>query len=176
MLRTPVALIGIAGVAFLAGAFVPPSFGAASLALSQGDFRQALGGKPVMSVRGDRLVQAKPAKTAAEVSIVELVGVSNATVILRDRNGEVLYRSDPRTGLTTISKGMDLPLVTLKEGSTTPAVQHPAVSQEERDVSRDEKPKRRNPVGCLRDVSPLVKASADRNPSLCLASLDQSLS
>ena len=32
--------------------------------------------------------------------------------------------------------------------------------------------KRRQPVGCLGDVSPLVHSSAERASSLCLAGLD----
>jgi len=57
-----------------------------------------------------------------------------------------------------------------------PVSQHPANRQEGNEVPREQKQKSRKPVGCMADVSPLAKASADRMPSLCLAFLEQSLS
>ncbi|MEE1654788.1 hypothetical protein VB618_01160 [Microvirga sp. CF3062] len=112
----------------------------------------------------------------ATVSTVELVGVSQAMVILRDRDGKVLYKSDPHSGTTIYARDTDLPVVTLKENVQAPATQHPVSQQEGIEAPREQKPKARKPVGCLGDVSPLAKASADRMPSLCLAFLQQSLS
>ena len=155
MFGNPATLLGLAGVAFLAGSFIPASFSIASLAQAE---------RP-------------PAQQPATISTVELVGIAQATVILRDRNGEVLYRSDPQSGITIFAKNTDLPIITLKEEVHAPVVQHPVAPRREgTEVPPDQKPKRRNPVGCLGDVSPLAKAGADRTPSLCLALLDQSLS
>jgi hypothetical protein len=97
-------------------------------------------------------------------------------VILRDRDGKVLYKSDPRTGVTTFARDTDLPVVTLKDEMQSPVAQHPVRRQEGNEAPREQKPKSRNPVGCVGDVSPLVKASANRMPSLCLALLNQTLS
>ncbi len=172
MFRTPVTLLGLAGVVFLAGSFVPASFNVVSLAQSQGLLKSAL----AAPVKGDRMREPLAVGSRATVSTVELIGVAQATVILRDRDGRVLYRSDPQSGVTTFYKNTDLPVITLKEEAQGPVVQHPVTRKEGNEVQQEEKPKRRNPVGCMGDVSPLAKASAGRSPSLCLAHLDQSLS
>lgn len=171
MFRTPVALVGLAGAFFVAGSFAPSSFTISPLIQSEA---MALAGS--VSAKGDRMAAPVPGGRPATVSIVELVGVTNAAVILRDQNGTVLYRSDPRTGTTTFARDTDLPVVTLKEESPGPVAQHPARRQEGNEAPQQQKPKSRNPIGCVGDVSPLAKASANRMPSLCLALLEQSLS
>lgn len=176
MFRTPVTLLGVAGVVVLAGSFVPASFNIVSLAQSQGLLKPMLTMQTSFPVKGDRMAEPLPASNRAAVSIVELVGISQATVILRDQNGRVLYRSDPRSRSTAVSKNTDLPVITLKEEMQGPAVQHPVTRREGTEMPQEPKPKRRNPVGCMGDVSPLARASADRMPSLCLANLDLSLS
>lgn len=176
MFRTPVTLLGLAGVVFLAGSFVPASFNIVSLAQSQGLLRPTQAVRMSAPTKGDRIAEPLPASNRVAVSVVELVGVSQATVILRDRDGKVLYRSDPQSGITTFSKNTELPVVTLKEEVQGPGVQHPASRREGTEMPQEQKPKPRNPVGCMGDVSPLAKASANRMPSLCLAHLEQSLS
>ncbi len=176
MVSTPAALIGLTGVVFLAGSFVPAAFNIASLAQSPGLLVQAAAGQGGASPKGDRMAEPLPADSRAPVSTVELVGLTHATIILRDRDGKVLYRSDPRFGITTYSKNTDLPVITLKEDVRGPVVQHPQTNREGTEMPQDQKPKRRNPVGCMGDVSPLAKAGADRTSSLCLAQLGQSLS
>jgi hypothetical protein len=171
MFRTPVALVGLAGAFFVAGSFAPSSFTISPLVQSEA---LALAGS--VSAKGDRMAAPVPAGRPATVSIVELVGVTNAAVILRDHDGKVLYRSDPRTGTTTFSRDTDLPVVTLKEEAPGPVAQHPTRRQEGNEAPQQQKPKSRNPIGCVGDVSPLAKASANRMPSLCLAQLEQSLS
>ena len=172
MFRIPVALVGLAGIFFVAGSFVPASYQAQSEVLADAALPQGMNAP----TRGDRLLAPVPSTNPATVSIVELVGVAQATVILRDRDGKVLYKSDPHSGTTTYARDTDLPVVTLKENVRAPAAQHPVSQREGIEVPREQKPKARKPVGCLGDVSPLAKASADRMPSLCLVSLQQSLS
>jgi hypothetical protein len=174
MFRTPVALVGLAGVFFTVGSFVPSSFNMSPQPQSEAMAAAAAVHHMSVSAKADRLMAPVPSATPVSVSIVELVGVAQATVILRDRDGKVLYRSDPSQGITTFARDTDLPVVTLKEDVRTPAVQHPVNRQEGNEAPREQKQKIRKPVGCLADVSPLVKASADRTPSLCLASLAQS--
>jgi len=176
MFRTPVALVGLAGVFFVAGGFVP----ALSTLVLQGqpDLLAGAARSEVMSAstKGDRMAVPAPSAQPSTVSIVELVGISQATVILRDRDGRVLYKSDPRSGVTTLARDTDLPVVTLKEEMQAPVAQHPVSRREGGETPREKPQKNRNPIGCLGDVSPLAKASGDRMPSLCLALLEQSLS
>ncbi len=177
MVSSPATLIGLAGVAFLAGSFIPASFSIASLAHSERALAHSALGPMAAALKGDRMAGPLPTDQPATVSTVEVVGVAQATVILRDRNGEVLYRSDPQSGITTFAKNTSLPIITLREEVHAPVVQHPVAPRREgTEVPADQKPKRRNPVGCLGDVSPLARAGADRTPSLCLALLDRSLS
>ncbi|MBJ6126290.1 hypothetical protein [Microvirga splendida] len=175
MFRIPVALVGLAGIFFVAGSFVPASFNMSPQAQSEVLADAALPQHRGAS-KGDRMMAPAPSANPATVSIVELVGVARATVILRDRDGKLLYKSDPHSGTTIYARDTDLPVLTLKEGARTPATQHPVSRQEGNEAPNEQKQKTRKPVGCLGDVSPLAKASADRMPSLCLALLQQSLS
>ncbi|RDI58595.1 hypothetical protein [Microvirga subterranea] len=177
MFRTTATLIGMAGAAVLAGGLAPNAFGTVSLAKSDTALdRAALTQQVMASAKTSRLQEPSPSQDRQTVTVVELVGMSQATVILRDRDGRVLYKSDPQAGTTTFSKNTDLPVVTLKEEERGPAVQqHPTVRREGNETPATTPQKRRNPVGCVGDVSPLARASADRSPSLCLALLDQSL-
>jgi hypothetical protein len=178
MFRIPVALVGLAGIFFVAGSFVPASFNMSDQAQSEvlADADAALPQRMNAPSKGDRMIAPVPSANPATVSIVEVVGVAQATVILRDRDGKVLYKSDPQSGTTIYARDTDLPVVTLKEDMKAPAAQHPVNRREGNEVPSEQKQKARKPVGCLGDVSPLVKASADRMPSLCLALLPQSLS
>ena len=176
MFRIPVALVGLAGIFFVAGSFVPASFNMSHQAQSEVLSDAAMPQRMNAPTKGDRMMAPVPSANPSTVSIVELVGVAQATVILRDRSGKVLYKSDPHSGTTIYARDTDLPVVTLKEDMQAPAAQHPVIQREGNDVPREQKQKTRKPVGCLGDVSPLVKASADRMPSLCLAFLHQSLS
>ena len=173
MLLTSTRLCVLTGAALLAGGIAFADSGVGSLMPKHGLLKSALFQEQA-APKGDRLVSARSAENPASVSLVEIVGLTHATVILRGSNGEVLYRSDPRSGITTISKNTDLPILTVKEDMQSPAVQHPPMTREGKDEPR--KSKRQTPVGCMGDVSPLASASANRMPSLCLASLESPLS
>ena len=172
MLRASMTLVGLAGISFLAGSFALASSEFDSHTKSKDILRAAM--TQQKAVRGDRLAVWNGDIQHNTVSIVEIVGVTQATVILRGSNGEVLYRSDPRSGTTTFSKNTELPVLTMKEEIRSPAVQHPPVTRRE-GQEEVQKEKRRTPVGCMGDVSPLARASANRMPSLCLASLERPL-
>lgn len=170
MLLTVTRLSVLAGAAVLAGgiAFADSGIGALRSSLLKTTLIEEQA-----APKGDRLAALRPADGAATVSIVEIVGLSHATVILRGDDGEVLYRSDPRSGITTIVKNTDLPALTMKENLQAPTVQN---SPAAREGGEPRVPKQKPPVGCMGDVSPLAKASANRMPSLCLAALEQPLS
>jgi len=170
MFSNPVALVGLCGVFFVAGSFAPDILSMSPLAQSD-TLRPAM----AASTKGDRVAGPVRIGNPTSVSIVEVVGVTDAAVILRDRDGQVLYKSDPRTGVTTFARNTELPVLTLKEELQSQPSQHPAIRREGNEAPQ-QKQKTRNPVGCMGDVSPLAKASVNRMPSLCLASLDRSLS
>lgn len=179
MLSAPAIIFGAAGAVFMIGGFASASLELASLAQTRGSLaRSFLERTPTQtwlpSGKGDRMAGPWSGRPLANherrrVSVVEIVGLAQASVILRSESGEVLYRSDPRSGTTLLVKNTDLPVITLKEEEPAPAMQpNPVRAQEPPPVPRDQKP-RRSPEGCLRDISPLAKAAGERNPSLCLA-------
>ena len=172
MLRASMTLVGLAGISFLAGSFALANSEPDSFTRSKDILRAAMMQQD--AVKGDRLAVWSNDIQPNTVSIVEVVGLTQATVILRGDDGEILYRADPRSGTTTFSKNTQLPVLTLKEEMRSPAAQHPPVIRREGNEQPSTE-KRRTPVGCVGDVSPLARASANRMPSLCLASLEHSL-
>jgi hypothetical protein len=163
MIGAPATLIGMAGTALLVASLAPAAIGG-----------RPPGGEAVFaatpSAKGDRLA-APVAKERASVSSVELVGISNTTVILRDRNGLVLFRSDPLTNTTLVTKDADLPVVTLKEEGTSPVVQRPIQSHEGSETPSA--PQKKSLPGCEAPLSPLAsRSSSDRMPGLCLVELE----
>ena len=159
MFGIPATLIGATGTAVLLASLAPVALGGnqqASTALA-----------PAHSVKADRISPPIPAQQRTSVSSVEVVGVSNATVILRDRSGAVLYRSDPLTNTTLVAKDADLPVVTLKEESVSPVVRQPVPSREGNEVPAT-KGRTKSVPGCEAPVSPLASQGRDRMPGLCL--------
>ncbi|MFD2184414.1 hypothetical protein [Rhodoplanes azumiensis] len=54
------------------------------------------------------------------IATVEVVGVRDAAIVYRDRDGRVLYKSDPLTNATVVTKGVVLPEVTVRETQQSP--------------------------------------------------------
>jgi hypothetical protein len=112
----------------------------------------------------------------ATVTTIEVIGLNQATVVFKDREGRVLFRADPLAGTTTVARDVDLPVVTLKDEPTPPAVpvvQRPAPKQEESETP-SEPPRKSRTIGCEAPVSALARSEASRTPSLCLAGLSTS--
>jgi len=164
MIGAPATLTGMAGMAVLLASFAPAAVGGHPSA-------QVAPAASVEIRKGDRITPPVAAKNRASVSSVELVGVSNATVILRDRSGAVLFRSDPLTNTTLVTKDADLPVVTLKEERTSPVVRHPILSREGSEAPQPPQGRTTMP-GCEASLSPLAKSGASRVPGLCLVELE----
>lgn len=172
MLLTSTRICVLTGAALLAGGIAFADAGIPALEFS-GALKSALL-HDAAAPKGDRLAPSRPALNPTGASIVEIVGLNHATIILRDGNGKVIFRSDPRSGMTTISKNTEFPILTVKDGAERPTIQEtPRTTREENEETG--KIKRRNPIGCVGDVSPLASAASGRMPSLCLARLEQVL-
>ena len=166
MIGAPATLIGMAGTAVLLASLAPAAVGEPSV---KGGSAPAV----TQSLKGDRVATPVVPKSRASVSSVELVGVSNATVILRDRDGTILFRSDPLTNTTLVAKDADLPVVTLKEQGTSPVVQQPIPSREGSEAPQPPQGKTTLP-GCEAPLSPLAnRGVASRTPGLCLVELQK---
>lgn len=174
MIDTPAAFMAVTGTAFLLAGY-------ASAAIEP-RLRENAPTAPItasVSGKGDRLDLPRPAAERAPVSVVEVVGARQVTVVLRSRDGAVLYSSDPLSNTTLVAKDADLPVVTLTDTASVPVVQNapaaPARAQEDsREGSEPKIPAPRKPrtIGCESEVSPLVRNSAGREPSRCVVELD----
>jgi hypothetical protein len=97
---------------------------------------------------------------------VEVIGLRDAAVIYRDRDGRILFRSDPLSNATLIAKDVVLPEVTIRDSSRSPVQPMPVQTREKAPQPQPTK----IPDGCDPSFSPLaVKANVTGR---CVASLD----
>jgi hypothetical protein len=101
----------------------------------------------IVARKGDLLKPRPAGELAQTVSTVELVGLRNASIVLRDNGGRVLYRSDPMAAVTVVSKGVIVPQVTMREADQ--ASHRPAPAESAR-------PPNVVPEGCDSGLSPLA--------------------
>ena len=91
---------------------------------------------------------------------VEVVGVQDAANVYRDRDGRVLFQTDPLTNVTVISKGFVLPQVIVREmPRSTPA---PILVPHNLDAAPA------IPLGCDSVASPIVEPALARVIGRCL--------
>jgi hypothetical protein len=126
------------------------------------------------SRKGDRLAPARALQSRPEIATVELVGLRDAAIVYRDRDGRELFRTDPMTNVTIVSKGLSLPEVTVRQHAGS-AVKPVPVNV--RDVTR-EQPQlrdrktpapRRVPLGCEPSFSPVAQPSMAHVTGRCMA-------
>jgi hypothetical protein len=97
------------------------------------------------------------------VVTVEVVGVRDAAIIYRDRDGRVLFQTDPVTNVTVISKGFVLPELTVRESRRSKPVRIEAPSQPAVQPVI--------PIGCDPAVSPIAQPQLSHLTGRCLAQL-----
>ena len=159
-------MIGLAGLALFLANFAPDAV-SASIAALQPRPASADVGSVERSLKADRAPIRRPGSRPTAVSSVELVGADQAAIVLRDRLGQILYRSDPLTNTTEVAKNADIPSVNLKDLPQGPVPTRWMLGPDHTQ-SLETRPKRSVPVGCEGIVSPLVKHELRRVPGLCL--------
>lgn len=165
MIDTSAIAIGLTGAAFLVGSLAPVAL----------ESREAPPAQQVpqvqaaaVSSKGDRLAVPSRRVDRTTVSTIEVIGLTQATVVFKDRNGAVLFQADSMTGTTTVARDVDLPVVTLKEEpAPAPVVQRPAPKQEGSNPPAPQGRKTRT-VGCEAALSTLVRNEASSVPGMCL--------
>lgn len=65
--------------------------------------------------KADALPKVANSDAPKRITTVEVVGVEDAAVVYRDRNGNVLFKTDPVSNVTIVTKGVVLPEVTISE-------------------------------------------------------------
>jgi hypothetical protein len=114
--------------------------------------------------KGDRLAAPRIASERSRVAEVEVVGVSDTAVVYRDRDGRVLFRTDPVANVTLIAKDVLLPEVTIRESRSTIPARMPVKTLQESDSKR--------PLdGCDPLVSPLAGSTLSKVPGRCIAAI-----
>ena len=69
--------------------------------------------------KGDALAAPQAAQPRIPIKTVEVVGIRNAAIVYRDRDGNVLFRTDPVANVTVVTKNVDLPEVTIRDTADT---------------------------------------------------------
>ncbi len=125
--------------------------------------------------KSDRGVMLAAPAAPTEITIVEVVGLRDATIVYRDRDGRELFRTDPVSNVTVVTKGVVLPKVTVRQHSG--AAVKPLPVEVPREQARDRKtptpnsPGRRVPVGCEPSFSPVAQPSMAHHTGRCVAEI-----
>jgi hypothetical protein len=69
--------------------------------------------------KSDALPKSAAAQTRSEIKTVEVIGVRDASIVYRDRDGNILFQTDPLANVTIVTKNIDLPEVTIRNTETT---------------------------------------------------------
>jgi hypothetical protein len=120
------------------------------------------------AMKGDRLVPATNQPATAErrtVTAIEVVGLDDTTIVYRDRDGNVLFRTDPVRNVTVVAKGIKLPEVTVRRDAQTTPTPMPLRLPDDKQGKL--------PVGCEPPASPIVSPQLSRLPGRCLAMTDE---
>jgi hypothetical protein len=111
--------------------------------------------------KSDRLSAPRATVGERTVSTVEVIGVHDAAIVYRDREGRVLFQTEPLSNVTVISKGVVLPQVTVRETPrSTPA---PVVVPSKLEALPA------IPVGCDPVASPIAEPALARVTGRCLS-------
>jgi hypothetical protein len=114
-------------------------------------------------VKADRIAAPRTSADGTRAVVtVEVVGVHNAAIVYRDRDGRVLFQTDPLSNITAISKGFVLPQVTVRE---TPRSTPAPIMVPPHNI--DAAPAM--PVGCDPVASPIVEPALARLTGRCLS-------
>ncbi len=125
------------------------------------------------AAKANRGATPRPSQTVSHIATVEVVGLSNAAIVYRDRDGRELFRTDPLNNVTIVTKGLQLPEVTVRQHSGS-AVK-PVPINEIQEQARDEKPRTprgpKVPIGCEPSFSPVAAPSLAHHTGRCVARL-----
>jgi len=117
------------------------------------------------SAKADRLLASRAVDTQSPtITTVEVIGLRDAAIVYRDRDGKVLFRTDPLANVTVVTKNLKLPEVTIKETQGTSVQKIPAVTP----TTLQE---RKHAVGCDPAFSPVASPSLSHLTGRCMAEL-----
>jgi hypothetical protein len=113
-------------------------------------------------VKANRMsVNASAPAGEKRIAIVEVVGVHDAAIVYRDREGRVLFSTDPVANTTVVTKNTLLPEVTVRE-TTQSQVERVPVEKTRAPNSDGQTPAQGCETGLSPDISPTVPVAKDR--------------
>jgi hypothetical protein len=166
-------------VAVLATDYMPPAtkhLGSSAAALWS-DMAPAASER---SRKGDRLAAPRPVAAQPQIATVEVVGLRDAAIVYRDRDGRELFRTDPLNNVTIVTKGLALPEVTIRQHAGSEVTPIPAQAQrrtreEVLDQAQDRKPlapkRLKVPMGCEPAFSPVAQPAMAHHTGRCMAAV-----
>lgn len=98
--------------------------------------------------KGDALPLSHVAQVRLAIKTVEVVGVRDAAIVYRDRDGNVLFKTDPVANVTVVTKNVDLPEVTIRETAATEVERVDAGKQDKTAKPLEAAPTSPPPHGC----------------------------
>jgi hypothetical protein len=128
------------------------------------------------SVKADRLpANASTPSGEKRITVVEVVGVRDAAIVYRDREGRVLFSTDPVANVTVVTKNLLLPEVTVRE-TTESQVERMPVEKTGAPNGEKQAPMQGCESGLSPDISPTFPTTKNRcivelKPASDLASL-----
>ena len=130
----------------------------------------------VRSRKGDRAAPARAATAKPEIATVEVIGLRDAAIVYRDREGRELFRTDPVSNVTIVTKGLMLPEVTVREHANSTVKPMKPTQPVVRDAPEERTtpaPKRlKVPVGCEPSFSPVAQPSMAHHTGRCMAAAE----
>jgi len=103
----------------------------------------------------------RPTRTVASV---EVVGVHDAAIVYRDREGNVLFATDPVSNVTVIAKGFVVPQLTVRD--TPQSKPAPMVAPHDLGTAPA------LPVGCEPAASPVAEPALAHIVGHCISQID----
>ncbi len=119
------------------------------------------------SAKADRM----PANISAQagekrIAVVEVVGVHDAAIVYRDREGRVLFSTDPVANVTVVTKNILLPEVTIRETAESQVERVPV--EKTRAPGGDKQP---SMEGCESGLSPDISPTVPTAKGRCIVEL-----
>ncbi|MBY0530592.1 MAG: hypothetical protein K2P86_01340 [Xanthobacteraceae bacterium] len=65
--------------------------------------------------KSDALPKVANGDAQKRITAIEVVGVEDTAIVYRDRDGNILFKTDPVSNVTVVTKGVVLPEVTIRE-------------------------------------------------------------
>jgi len=119
---------------------------------------------PERAHKSDRLASRSVSQRKTVITAIEVVGLRHAAIVYRDRDGRLLFKSDPLSNVTLVAKDVVLPQVTIRDDQNADVapISVPGAASEPAPLAD----------GCDSAVSPLAAPVLARQPSRCVAAID----